>query len=130
MKPVESKKIGDCWRACLATILDLEYEDVPFLGTIEKPDLEWYEKSMAFLNQLGLGYMEIQPNHESNQKLQGYHLIIGDSPRIPNMKHAVVARDGIVVYDPHPDGQGVVEGTETYGLFTMLNPAMIRRLNS
>ena len=129
MKPIPMQGIDDCWRACLATILEVDYEDVPYFGRMDDPEShkDWLEKSLEFLGGFGLNYIEFQKPEDEvhrNQILRGYHIIVGKSKIFPDFKHAVVAKDGLIVWDPNPrEGAGIVPGTETYGVFIAMNPA-------
>lgn len=44
----------------------------------------------------------------------GWAIAGGTSPRFPDILHAVVARDGAVVHDPHPARAGLPDGIQDY----------------
>jgi hypothetical protein len=100
--------IGDCWRTCVACLLDVEPETVPHF--ILKPS--WYEDTLAWLRERGYGLYEFGGLFEqvSHTGLVGcHHIITGGSPRDPvNVKHAVIGLDEEVVWDPHPSRAGIV----------------------
>jgi len=136
MKPVKMRKDDDCWRACLASILNLDYEDVPeFWGIGENENGEdWVERTQEFLRSYGYGYIEIilgDPSHKSFY-CQGYHFIIGASKLIPGVKHAVVGKDGEIVFDPGTrEGSGIIPGTEQYAFITIHDPGIeVERLRN
>lgn len=136
MKPISMQSVGDCWRACLATILEVEYDQVPYMGDMgddPKTYEDWFEKTLAFLETFGLSYIEFQLGDEGDEHrrrtLRGYHMVIGQSRLYPEYKHACVGKDGEIVWDPNPrEGAGIVPGTETYGVFVVMNPGGRRNL--
>lgn len=103
---------GDCLRACVASLLDLDADDVPhFVQYINHPEGTdshlWYWALIGFCDAYGwrVGYSPDQP--------EGWALADGKSPR--GHQHVVVVYDGELVHDPHPKGEGLVE---TSGWFT------------
>jgi hypothetical protein len=122
MIPVPMRYKYDCWRASLASILELPYEEVPETGPIEG----WYEETREWLKKFGVDYMEMifTDNTDPESRLRGYHIIVGDSPRLTGIKHAVVGRDGRMIWDPCPDGLGV-EGTKQFGFFILMEPSLL-----
>lgn len=131
MKPIQMESVGDCWRACLATILEVEYTEVPYFGDMaDDPSTyaDWYKKTLKFLEQYGLHYFEFRlgdhGKEHRKETLRGYHMIVGQSRLYREYKHACVGKDGEIVWDPNPrEGAGIVPGTETYGVFVAMNPA-------
>jgi hypothetical protein len=122
MKPVnqkyihiEGKQNGDCWRACIASILNLEINYFPEWNINESFD-EYYPKVFAILKELGWQWGEIKINNTGSDSLvkyavDGYVIAIGKSPRSTDdnrVNHAVVWKNGIV-HDPHPDNTGILD---------------------
>lgn len=113
MKKVFQTKFGEkgnCFEACLASILEKKIDEVPTLGS----DEGWLYKLSDFLAPLGLFYIEIDPeNNEERKVIQAmyedgtdiYHFVNGISPR--GGEHAVVGLNGKIVHDPHPGGKGL-----------------------
>lgn len=111
---VEGQQAGDCWRACLASVLECDIEDFP------KPDnyddwSNYYPKVLQVLSTKGwqwIGYTieNIEsPDILSAKDTDGYVIAVGKSPRSTPEKrinHAVVWKNGIV-HDPHPDKTGI-----------------------
>ena len=94
---------GDCFPACLASILEMNLADVPnFQGS------DWQRRYHDWLQPLGLAMITAGLPHEDDLRnwpeivLPGYTILAIDSPRFPGFFHAVVALDGQVVWDPHP----------------------------
>lgn len=105
---------GDCWRCCIAAILNYSADNVPH-------------------------FVELSIIQESNVRVittdwlrfQGCRLLEGDCseyvdplPRIvcgptirskqPGQHHCVVMRGGKVLYDPHPNESGLLVATDYF----------------
>lgn len=104
---------GDCFRCCIASLLDLDALQVPhFLetGMLNQAQLN------TFLGDLGLAYIEVGWNDTSYKQWLGFQaeqadtpiftVITGKSPR-GRFNHSVVARNGKTVHDPHPSMAGL-----------------------
>ena len=106
-------KIGDCFRCCIASILELPANKVPhFCGLdpwTDQPDERWRNHLLAFLEPMGLYYFEIAFSAEIlpewSKHLELHHTISGISPR--KVRHACVGFGGAVVHDPHPSRAGI-----------------------
>ena len=113
MRPVTQSRTGEengtCFRASLASILNLREDQVPdFTECNEDPGVN------QFLKRYGLKYEEV-PYDRENLPI-GWHTVLGISPR--GGMHCVVGKDGKIVWDPHPQdgtGRGLVKPTG-YGL--------------
>lgn len=108
--------IGNCFAACLASILEVPLQAVP-----EFPyhsDDEFFAAAQRWLATKGLRYRQVPI--KNGYRPRGYTTIEGISPR--GGQHACVALNGRLVWDPHPDdgtGHGLVKPT-TYGLLEPL----------
>jgi len=116
MKPVmqtRTGKQGNCFSACMASILELGIHEVP--RALAGPDQ--YQAAKDFLRPLGYTYERVPI---TDVKPVGLHLIEGVSPR--GGMHAVVGRDGRMIHDPHPHdgtGRGLAQ-PQLYGMITKL----------
>lgn len=109
MKPVHQTRygmLGNCWAACLASVLELPLEIVPD-DLIETED--WWGVTEKWLRQFGLrlNWMFLGRTEQSQARL-GFYLLGGKSPR-GEWGHVVVAENGAIVHDPHPDGSGLAD---------------------
>lgn len=111
-------KRGNCWAACIASILELSLSDVPNFMDYE----DFNEKCDDFLNKYGL-YLIAFSVKDSKVIPQGYHIIVGNSPRYDCL-HAVVGHNGKLVHDPFPGGGGL-KTTLHYEMFIIRNPAKL-----
>jgi len=100
--------IGNCFEACLASILELELSEVPMFH-----DKDWPVRFWAWLSSKGFVYRgTINPEGIGSYKdgIKGYFIVAGESPRGSHIRggHAVVYKDGVMVHDPHPDNTGII----------------------
>lgn len=102
---------GNCRTACVASILELPIEEVPYFVAFK----DWEKEQERFLAERGLkpkwsyGWGYTRP--------EGYAIGVGISPRSRKdkpMYHAVVTLDGEIVHDPHPDGTGICGPIQFY----------------
>lgn len=126
MTPVEQTRLhidspagviqkGNCYQACIASIMDLPLDSVP--NFIEYEDNVWYKVFLDFIEEQGYEYSW---QNASEGVPEGYAIGSGISPRARKDKrinHAVVVLNGVMVHDPHPDKTGVVGGFYLYETF-------------
>lgn len=96
---------GNCFSACLASVLELPIEDVP--NFCANPSPHWFADVRSWLNPFGLDAVNISVSDLSVYEARGYYLLGGTSTRGPYL-HSVVAYNGVVVHDPNPKGDGVL----------------------
>lgn len=105
--------IGDCFRCCIASILELPAAAVPhFMGGANFQDEtgQWHKDLNDWLRPQGLCYMEFNvdlgdwyfPN------ISVYHVMSGKSPNFLGVGHSVVALNGKPVHDPAPSKKGLL----------------------
>lgn len=122
MKPVHQTNFdpvyGNCMAACIASILELSIDEMPnYHGT----DSQWYRDWQTWLQPYNIQLLTFLNGGEWEPT--GYSILSGLSPR-GDWNHAVVALDGVVVHDPHPDGTGVRDRQE-WTVFTVYDPMVI-----
>lgn len=96
---------GDCLSACLASILEIPLEDVPYFADIED-NIEFYKAINAWLRPYGYFYLTIEPGGVEELNCWGdYYAILSGPAERPwgEPSHAVVARGGELVHDPNPN---------------------------
>ena len=99
---------GDCFRACVASILDLSIESIPNFMK-EGPDKFLYNLDNWSKN---IGYLLLDVEMEDISRFKDSYLIAtGLSPRgkDKNHLHAVIYLNEEMVHDPHPDNTCIVE---------------------
>ena len=117
---------GNALQACVASILDLELEQVP--NFIQAGD---YSKAIAsFLRPRGMAFLKLSldggklPFPVDNPLC----VVTGGSPR-GGFRHAVVGRAKgqtiEILHDPHPSADGIVVPYLWAGFFCVINPAKL-----
>lgn len=110
MTPVDQEfladdgEIGDCVRACTASVLDLPREEVPHFVK-DQPGHEWYDTWVDFVGKHGYHLTEILGPFDKPPRPVGYYLASGISAR--GFKHMVVMQSGKLAHDPHPSRVGL-----------------------
>jgi len=96
-------KGGNCFSACIASILELKIDDVPLF--IEKG--KWYHEYQIWLRSHDLDFIALKPwlSQEEIYIPNVYSIVSGDGPR--GLLHSVVYLESNMVHDPHPEGGGV-----------------------
>lgn len=116
----ENGRHGNCLSAVLASLLHLPIEDVPLFI---KPNT-WVAELNEWLYPFGLAYCMVE-NFDCYIDAYGikglWHEISGNTNRSIDVSHACVAKDGEIVFDPHPDDTKLTEIT-CYGFFISLEP--------
>ena len=98
--------LGYCFSACVASILELPIEEVPFFGADEL----WWTRFAEWLEARNL--YAICLKHRPGRAPVGYHVLSGKSPRGEFM-HSVVAKGEDIVHDPHPSRAHIQDRVDT-----------------
>lgn len=111
---------GDCFRAVLASILELPITEVPHFAAATKlaSDFFFWEHVYNWLEAQGYQYW---PGRNPPVGALEYHALSGPSPRTKGGFHATVGLAGKVVHDPHPSRDGIA-GDEAKWYFGYLIP--------
>jgi hypothetical protein len=103
MTPVDQTTFGhpggNCFSACVASILDLTIDDVPYFMDVE----DWIAKFARWLDRYDLYPVTFKVGPEWHPA--GLYILGGKSSR---GDHAVVARAREIVHDPHPSREGLI----------------------
>lgn len=128
---VEQRTKFDCLTACLASIFEEPYEDVPVFCDQEtgKSGPFWYrlledwlaERGFAFLQRVREDGMDDDPMR-CPFAYPGYWIAGVKSPRVDG-EHAVVMNRGELVWDPHPQREMGHLGFQSADYFLPLDPA-------
>ena len=103
---------GNCKSACLASILDLPIDQVIDTTTDEVREVVGFHESIRlWLADRGLKLVTVCPKEgeeEAAELIGKYSIGCGGSPRGP-FDHAVVCKNGVMVFDPHPSDDGLTD---------------------
>ena len=113
---------GNCFQACVATVLDLPLEVVPDFCNIKDID-NWWGNFQDWLEkyQLGALNLHVKQMNELRMSAPPYKQMVilsGITSRHSKRLHSVVAeynedtREFEMVWDPHESEEGLVEATE------------------
>jgi hypothetical protein len=119
---------GNCFEACIASILEVSIEDIPDFHKGIAPDdgPGYWERVHEWCKDKPFGLISVTLQ-EGHDPLKFFHdtwvIASGPSPRRKEewQLHAVVWRNGEIVHDPHPSQQGLKQITE-YAFFIWKNP--------
>jgi hypothetical protein len=107
MKPVDQtiidKDRGDCMRACIASMLELDLSQVPNFLAFGRL---WYNMMWAFLGVLGweLHYTDFKNKPTENDTINGAIMASVKSLTIEGSTHSVLIDiNGNVIHDPNPN---------------------------
>jgi len=99
--------IGNCWPTAIACILECRIDQVPnFEELFRVPDMPWFWVLEEWLKYKGYKYVG-GGEREDYIDFDGYYFVTGKSPR-GDFNHIVIYKDGKMVHDPHPSGDGIL----------------------
>jgi hypothetical protein len=113
-KPEEGS-IGDCMRACLASVLELPISAVPHFAKLYPTAPEFWNELMDWVELQGYDFSHVVPL--SCIDPERFYIVGGPSPR--SGRHAVVSKGMDIVHDPHPSRAGLA-GSATVWRFAEL----------
>lgn len=96
---VETGELGNCIAACLASLLEVGIEDIPYFN----PD-DSNEVNNRKLDQLLAEHGCYLAGHVwPSKELEGYYLASYEVVKASGYKHCVVCKNGKIVHDPRGD---------------------------
>lgn len=139
MKPVTQTvtgRQGNCYAACLASMFEIDIDEVPDFHRGVLQDMEQTEINRIWnLNvrwwlrdTFGMGVIVLTFTDAAqweNLWLQGYHIVSGTSPREAGLLHATVWHEGKMVHDPHPEPQGTLD-LQVIDMLYPLDPSKLK----
>lgn len=117
--------MGDCWRTCIASILEFERDSVPNFVEEGGPDDEtgaWWTATNEWLGRYGLQIVEWEIGDEQPWAPPAYTILTGPSPR-GDFDHSVVGYGIDIEHDPHPSRAGLAGPPKRVAVFVAVNPA-------
>jgi len=134
MRPVDQTTFGvpggNCFSACIASILELPISEVPYFmpETIEEWEADkkrslgespYYAKFVAWCGAHGFWPLVFGARDDIVIPPDAWTILGGQSPR---GSHSVVGRGGVMVFDPHPSRDGIAKAEDVTVLIP-LDPA-------
>lgn len=105
---------GNCFTACVASLLGLSIPETPDLNAPELQDGSWIHPFLDILQEHGLTFVgtATESRHgplRDYKGLDGLVIVNGPSPRtwVKN-GHAVIYKHGKLFHDPHPSNAGLL----------------------
>lgn len=109
---------GNCWAACVATILDLDLATLP--NFCAEPSDGWLERFNEWLAPRGYFGLMLKANMLMGWRSPTVTIAGGTAAR--GYQHACVYDANGLAFDPHPDGTGLIEVLD-YTFFVAIEPA-------
>lgn len=116
---------GDCYRTCVAMILDMDRDDVPHFSKLallnpEGPSASQYLREWLKSKNLGVFSVVLSGDNTIGEvlKMLGHIvndvpiMLIGESGRYEGVGHVVVVKNGEIIADP--SGSGIVGPSEDF----------------
>ena len=102
-------KDGNCFSACLASILEIPLSEVP---NYQEENGKWYFNYKRWLQQFDCDFLSLQNWGKETIGFapKVYAIVSGTSPR--GLTHSVIYFEHKMVHDPHPEGGGVKDITD------------------
>ncbi len=135
--------IGNCYTACVASVLELPLKDVPNWASLLADNYSegaWNEAINEWSRERGFYILTTtapkDPEEDFVAKgeiLQGIHHLIGGKARADDgslVNHSVVGLNGKMVWDPNQKRNNGLEIVEDYSVFVPLDPATLVRKRS
>lgn len=121
MKPTDQTKLhvpgkqnGNCMCAALASLLEIDIENVPCFEDMSSN--KWYFALLDWLKSLGFHLLRWDIK-EKMFYLPGFFIANGLSPR--GFQHSVIYRGTEMVHDPHPSRDGIKNITSVWVLLPL-----------
>lgn len=98
---------GNCFAACIASLMELDIADVPDFSQVKDKDnnpIHWLDAVDKWLWDRGMRMIVALPEYYPDNC---YYMAWGKSPR--GFEHSVLYYNGEMKHDPHPDGTGIVQ---------------------
>lgn len=123
---------GNCFTACVASILELPIEDVPDFCLMG--DTVWWEELEKWLFVRGLAPLTFCFNHGKQVTAEGTKDFFYVVPRVPlilsgnnhsGVAHSVVLYDGDKIHNPNPNCSGLATYRDIIA-FVSLRPELLK----
>ncbi len=127
MKPVTQdifgKPHGNCFAACVASILELPLHVVPNVMRFD----DWFERVNWWLRRRGLFLIEM--NWWDPYFVKRYYrdeFFIASGPAARGVDHCVIYRGTELAHEPHPDRTGLIGDPKTLSFLVVNDVSKLR----
>lgn len=115
------KPDGNCFEACVASILELSLDEVP-----RYTEDDWLERINRWLRWQYSLQLIITQSDIIGFGMSPETYVIANGPNRRGVGHSVVFRGDKMVHDPNPDNGGLM-AVEDVLVFVAVNPARMRK---
>lgn len=110
---INDNKRGNCFSACIASLLEVEVEDVPNVNDMGN---NWYQEFNKWLLSKHSCQM-LDVIIDSEYHMPSIPMIAhGKSMNFPDVMHSVLWQNGKMIFDPSPSNKGIDGEPKTYTL--------------
>jgi len=127
MKKIYQSKFGNegnCFAACIASILEIELDSLPFLADFNDNWKDYLNALNTNLKSRFNLFIEYT-THENWESIfedsfkDSYYIVSGESDQ-EGLEHAVIFKNGTLQHNPNPNGVEMIRAT-TYYLFIKIH---------
>jgi len=132
VKPVKQTRTGpkgNCFQACVASVLELPLEAIPDFCNGANAD-DWFQEFSKWILRFNLSVIRIETGDMTNFLqlqhggfLKGAYMLAGGKSAVRGVLHEVVYYGDKMVHDPAPEGKGLEGEPIDYIVFIAHNPA-------
>lgn len=127
MIPIKQTKIwpesGNCFSACVASLLHLPIDDVPVFENDPGQEGSWVDKWQEWLRPRNLNFVCLKAGYNYTR---GYAIVSKSGAGHDGEPHAFIVRDGQPVFDPHPrvqDAKDMLSDWDYWYILVPLDPS-------
>ena len=111
---------GNCFHACVASIMEMSLDEMPDTTGLSTPAL--WDKWEQWAREGNLGLIHFP--YTDVWHPAGYWILGAESSRLPGRIHAVVCKGKELIYDPHPERSQGVRAWKEATIFYLLDPSL------
>jgi hypothetical protein len=115
------KPYGNCFAACIASILEIPLDKVPNVMSHD----DWFARFNWWLNKIGLYLIYFdgwQKEYIETFYKNSYILVYGPAAR--GVDHACVYKGSALAWDPHPDRTGLLQDPSGWECIAISDPVL------
>ena len=100
---------GDCFRCCIASIMELPAKEVPHFCGLgdDDTDGQWFRDLEQWLIQFNLAPIMIELSAQWDMSSTNI-IYVRSGKTVRGTRHSTVWRKNTMIHDPHPDRTGIL----------------------